>query len=143
MSAKERKYKVNYAMVKRMAEAGLTQRQMAQVLNIPVDTFLIYIKKDENLRTAIDEGNASPNRLVEQALFQRALGYEFDEIQTQGKSKRITRKHIAPDVKAMEFWLTNREKGKWKKTNHVSLTGSLTLRDRALLGNQAQPKEKK
>jgi hypothetical protein len=61
---------------------------------------------------------------VEQSLFRRALGYEFEEakvIAVDGKVQRIekTKKQMAPDVVACIFWLKNRLPDKWRDKHEI------------------------
>lgn len=58
------------------------------------------------------------DREVEAALFQRACGYEAEDMVTEenekGAKQRTTRYHIPGDVRAMIFWLRNRQPDVWK-----------------------------
>ncbi len=74
-------------------------------------------------RTASD---AAPQDEVEKALLRRALGFRQEEIHTEDVCdkktgevldtfrRRTVTKEIAPDVRALLFWLKNRCPGRWK-----------------------------
>lgn len=68
---------------------------------------------------ALKKGKEVADIEVENALYKRALGYDFEEtkveVEANGKKKitNITR-HIAPDVTAQIFWLKNRRPDKWR-----------------------------
>lgn len=58
------------------------------------------------------------DNLVEQALFKRACGYDAEdtviEENERGVKERVSRYHIPGDVRAMIFWLQNRNPERWK-----------------------------
>ena len=63
---------------------------------------------------------------VERACLKRATGYEVTETKREYKVNEqgeleLTRateqvKHVPGDLRAVEFWLTNREPGRWSKS---------------------------
>lgn len=67
-----------------------------------------------------------PQDEVEKALLRRALGFRQEEIHTEdvcdkktgevleAVKRRTVVKEIAPDVRALLFWLKNRRPGRWK-----------------------------
>jgi len=72
--------------------------------------------------------------LVEQSLYQRAIGYEYTETRTYGKVRTVEgkqeviaekmetiRKQVAPDVTAQIFWLCNRDREKWQRNPDVMI----------------------
>ncbi|MBQ4336914.1 MAG: hypothetical protein IKD46_07175 [Lentisphaeria bacterium] len=68
----------------------------------------------------------APQDDVEKALLRRALGFRQEEIHTEdlcdkktgevleAVKRRTVIKDIAPDVRALLFWLKNRRPGRWK-----------------------------
>ena len=58
------------------------------------------------------------DREVEEALHRRAVGYEAEDTVCEENEKgvriRTTRYHIPGDVRAMIFWLKNRQPKTWK-----------------------------
>lgn len=65
---------------------------------------------------------------VENALYKRALGYDYEEVKTHieevdGKKKKKvekTHKHIPADVTAQIFWLKNRT-NKWRNKDNIEV----------------------
>lgn len=62
---------------------------------------------------------------MENALFKRAVGYEYEEVREETKNgviiKRIvTTKHIPGDTTAQIFWLKNRKPDYWGGGNEFS-----------------------
>ena len=101
-------------------------------------TFAEWRRRHPELDLALKEGRDSSNHDVECALLKKALGYERDEVETttvtDGSGQVVTRterkktKHVEPDVRAIEFFLGNRERERWgKSTNDVNLTGGVLL----------------
>lgn len=114
------------------ARYGLTDEQIWHNLGIGKDSFYSFIKLYPEFSDAIKEGRKPVNYEVENSLLKKANGYEVTEEvieyepdengKPQIKSKRIITKHIAPDTGAAVFWLTNRDKDRWKQTRHLDVT---------------------
>ena len=106
---------------------GLTNEQIAKNIGINADTFYTWLKKYPEISESIKKGKAPIDFEVENALFKRAIGYEYEEIETiieeiDGKQrKRIKKiKKVAlPETSAMIFWLKNRKPEQWRKLNPV------------------------
>jgi len=127
------KYKPNFPeRAKEYAKKGLIEAQIAKNLGIGVTTFNKYKKEYPEFYEALKNGKIGPDDEVENALFKRALGYEYEEVKTEylttGNVRRTvyTRK-MAPDVTAQIFWLKNRRPDRWRdKIEHehkVEVTG--------------------
>lgn len=101
------------------ARDGLTDEQIATNMGIGVRTLYSYYDSFEQISQAVKKGRAPVDFIVENALFKRATGYDWEEttteIDTNGKKhiKKITR-HVPPDVGAIVFWLKNRRRDKWR-----------------------------
>lgn len=77
-----------------------------------------HIKKDEN---------PNPQKQAEDALLRRALGFKQKEIHSEDMvdkktgeqleilKRRIVSKEVAPDVRALLFWLKNRCPKRWSE----------------------------
>lgn len=127
-----RKHKLDYALIERLAELGLTDREIAHAIGVPIGTFEGYIPRDEKLRKALEKGKQAPNRRVEQALYRRALGYNVTEvIEEHGQVVKRVLKHLPPDVRAIEVWLRNRIPERWNIPQNFNL--NLTMKDKAEL----------
>lgn len=101
------------------ARDGLTEEQIAQNIGISRQTLSEWKRDYADIGDAIKKGRAPVDIIVENALFKRATGYDWEEttteIDTNGKKhiKKITR-HVPPDVGAIVFWLKNRRRDKWR-----------------------------
>jgi hypothetical protein len=77
-------------------------------------------------RQVFSESDEAPRDEVEKALLRRALGFRQEEVHTEdvcdkktgeileSVKRRTVTKEIAPDVRALLFWLKNRRPARWK-----------------------------
>ena len=117
----------NLIRIESWARTGLTDEQIAKNMGVNKTTLYDWIKKFPDISNSIKKGKAPIDFEVENALFKRAIGYEYEEIETtieeiDGKQrKRIKKiKKVAlPETSAMIFWLKNRKPEQWRKLNPV------------------------
>lgn len=117
----------NLIRIENWARMGLTDEQIAKNMGVNKTTLYDWIKKFPDISNSIKKGKAPIDFEVENALFKRAIGYEYEEIETiieeiDGKQrKRIKKiKKVAlPETSAMIFWLKNRKPEQWRKLNPV------------------------
>lgn len=107
------------------ARDGLTDEQIAHNMGISASTLREWKHKYSALSAALKESKELVDRLVENALLKRALGYEYDEITEElrfdkksGEMRMVEtkrqRKKVAPDTTAQIFWLKNRKPDEWR-----------------------------
>lgn len=117
----------NLIRIESWARMGLTDEQIAKNMGVNKTTLYDWIKKFPDISNSIKKGKAPIDFEVENALFKRAIGYEYEEVETiieeiDGKQrKRIKKiKKVAlPETSAMIFWLKNRKPEQWRKLNPV------------------------
>lgn len=117
----------NLIRIENWARMGLTDEQIAKNMGVNKTTLYDWIKKFPDISNSIKKGKAPIDFEVENALFKRAIGYEYEEVETtieeiDGKQrKRIKKiKKVAlPETSAMIFWLKNRKPEQWRKLNPV------------------------
>lgn len=117
--------------IKGWARDGHTDKQICVALGISHETFCKYKREKAELVEALKINKAIADLTVENSLFKRANGYEYEEeIEevTFDKDKKIvsihkkkTKKQIAPDTTAQIFWLKNRKPKEWR--DRQELTG--------------------
>jgi len=108
-------------LVYRLSLLGLTDKEMAGVLEIDVSTLQDWKKDHPQFTDAIKKGKDNADSNVVKSLYKRANGYDYTETKiekgTNSKgtvnSITTTRKHVPPDVGAIAFWLKNRRGKKW------------------------------
>jgi transposase-like protein len=103
---------------------GLTDKQIAEdKIGINETTLHRWKKQFPQVMQALKKGKEYPDRQVENALYKRAVGYEYEEQETwieiddNGKEKKKVRKimkHVPPDVAAIIFYLKNRKPKEWR-----------------------------
>ncbi|HZJ98508.1 MAG TPA: transposase, partial [Tissierellaceae bacterium] len=110
-------------LIEGWARDGLVDEEIAKNIGIHPSTLYDWKNKFPEISEALKKGKEVVDRLVENALLKRALGYEYEEVQTYiedggGKQKKkITKtiKHIPPDTTAIAIWLNNRKPADWKR----------------------------
>ena len=111
-------------IVKWMCRSGATDEEIAAELDIGTATLYRWRNKYPEFRESLKEGKKIADAIVEDGLYRRAVGFEYEEtkiiyIQKQDGaeiSRRIekTKKHALPDVTACIFWLKNRDSQNWR-----------------------------
>lgn len=108
--------------IEKWTREGLTQDQIAQNLGVGVSTFRKYITDHVDLLETINKGKIIAVAEVENALFKRALGYDYTETKevikedANGDMVRTLEKHtkhLPPDVAACFILLKNKDRGNW------------------------------
>ncbi|WP_319589660.1 hypothetical protein [uncultured Draconibacterium sp.] len=117
----------NYALL------GATDAEMSDFFGVSERTFNTWKKKHPEFLQSIKKGKSRADAQVASKLFNRATGYEFEEVSIEKKgrkivSKRTTTKHIPSDTTAGIFWLKNRQPDLWRDKQVTELTGDVTLK---------------
>lgn len=79
---------------------------MAHILGISHDTLQIAYKKNDAVRSCIDEGRASAKTKVHQTLYSMAVGDD--------------KRGRAPNLNAMKFWCSTQEGFKTTQVHEIS-----------------------
>jgi hypothetical protein len=115
---------INFEQVKKMASYGLTDKQMADCLDISEVTLNSYKNNPEFLKS-LKEGKAISDEKVERSLFDRACGYEHPEEKVFCSEGCIvthqTTKKYPPDPVAAIFWLKNRKPEQWRDKQEIDM----------------------
>ena len=112
--------------------SGCTKTKAAKAAGLSFNSVYRYIKVHPEFADEILAAELSCVGKVEDALFMRAVGYEYEEnkyITVDGKLKRQekTVKQIAPDVVACIFYLKNRAPERWKDKHDVEYAGNVIV----------------
>lgn len=109
--------------IRELAEIGATQADIGRRLGLSQEAVAVLRNRDPNVAAALDAGNAVANKRVQEALYQRAIGYtaQVERVfQQDGQVVRATvTEHVPGDVRAQELWLCNRDPDHWRRTGHV------------------------
>lgn len=117
------------------ARDGLTDEQIAHNMGIAYSTLREWRDSYSALSAALKRGKEVVDRMVENALLKRALGYEYEEVSEKFEGgvlteRKVTKKQVAPDTTAQIFWLKNRKPTDWRdKRNSDDIEDTSTVDD--------------
>ena len=130
---------------------GLTDEQIAKNMGISRETLYKWIRTYTDIADNLKTGKDEADMIVENALFQSAVGYDYEEIteelvydaKTRTHIMKVTKrqkKHQAPSNTAQIFWLKNRRAEQWrdKVENNITLnedSDALSKAFEELMGN--------
>ena len=107
------------------ARDGLSDKESCKKLGISEETFYQYIKKYSEFSEALKKGKAPIDIEIENKLLKLARGYEYEEVTTEIRTNidgdveqkhiRKVKKHMPPNLGAIQTWLSNRRNDKWKR----------------------------
>jgi hypothetical protein len=106
-----------------LAQAGLTDEQIAEELAVHVNMLYEWRKVHPEFLESLKGGKATPDDEVEAALLRKAKGFKYVE----GSKEKVA----LPDTTACIFWLKNRRPADWRDKRHHEVTkdnrGPLTI----------------
>ena len=117
------------------ARDGLTDEQIANNMRIGIRTLYEWKEKYPQFSQSLKRGKEVVDRLVENALLKRALGYEYEEVSEKFEGgvlteRKVTKKQVVPDTTAQIFWLKNRKPSDWRdKRNSDDIEDVSTVDD--------------
>jgi len=124
-------YKPDYAkQVMKLAELGATDQEVADFFDIDVRTVYRWKHDHDDFCQALKIGKETADQRVERSLYQKAIGYEQDEVKIfmpAGAENPVYapfRAKVAPDTTAAIFWLKNRKSGEWRDKREQEITGA-------------------
>lgn len=124
-------YKDDYAkQVMKLAELGATDQEVADFFDIDVRTVYRWKHDYPEFCQALKVGKDVADERVERSLYQKAIGYEQDEVKIfmpGGASEPVYapfRAKIAPDTTAAIFWLKNRRSQQWRDKQEIDMEHS-------------------
>lgn len=101
------------------ASRGLSNKEIAQELQINYQTLMRWLGKDGELREMIASLREIPARLCEAALLKKAVGCEEQDVTEVYEvvdgdlmlvKRTVQKKTVAPDTAALKYFLNNRGK---------------------------------
>ena len=122
-------------LIEGWARDGLTDEQIAHNMGIAESTLYEWKKQFPEFSESLKRGKEVVDRMVENALLKRALGYEYQEqkiVVSEKKKKKVetTIKQVIPDVTAQIFWLKNRKPDEWRdKPESKEVNGGVVIVD--------------
>lgn len=121
-------YKPEFAeQAKAQCVEGATDQELADFFEVSVRTLYRWKNTFPEFCQALKAAKAPADERVERSLYERALGYERDEVDirvVEGQIVQTTiRKFYPPDTTAAIFWLKNRRPDEWRDKVDHELTG--------------------
>lgn len=122
-------------MAKQHARDGKIDEEIAKALGIAKSTLNEWKKKYPEFSDSLKTGKEYADSLVEDSLFKRANGFEYEETEIIADKKgditkpvriKKIKKHALPDVTAQIFWLKNRQPEKWRDKKEIEHGGEMT-----------------
>ena len=108
---------------------GKTDKQVSKEIGIAERTLYYWKTKNPEFLQTLNSAKDIADDLVEQSLFNRALGYTHAEEKVflyLGKPVKVkTFKHYPPDVLAQIFWLKNRRPNEWRENANAFEYGTI------------------
>ena len=132
-----------YRQAFELALLGLTEDQMAPVMNISLGTIEYWKRKKPSFLNALNEGKSLADAKVAHSLFQRAVGYSHPDVHILSNRVKIFDeygkvieerteplivdiiKHYPPDSYACQKWLALRQRAKWADTQKLEISGEI------------------
>jgi len=125
--------------MEKLYKKGWTDVEVADFLEITETTISLWKKTHKEFFAQVYDWKDEADSKVEEALYNRALGYSHPETRVMSVSdgkdqgshieKIEIERHYPPDTKAIEFWLKNRRGKYWKEKQEVSITGVEMMSD--------------
>jgi len=126
------KYKEEYAeQAKKLCALGATDPQLADFFEVAVSTVSLWKVQYPEFSEALKIAKEEADKRVVHSLYQRAMGYEHDEVDIRVIDKQVVqtpiRKYYPPDTTAAIFWLKNRNPAEWRDKQEVEHSGELKV----------------
>jgi hypothetical protein len=122
------KYDPKFVKVaEKLAAFGATDAEMAAAFDVDVRTLYRWRNEHEEFCHSLKAGKEIADERVERSLYQRAIGYEQDEVKIfmpAGAEKPVYAPNIAkitPHTTAAIFWLKNRRPAEWRDKQDIDL----------------------
>ena len=112
--------KENLILLEGWCRDGASDRDVCELIGISYSTLYRWISKYPEFAEAMVKGKEVVDRMVENALLKRCLGYDYVETERIRKdgiivSEKKVKKYMPPDVTACAIWLNNRKPDEWKR----------------------------
>jgi len=122
-------YKSEYlAVMYKITELGGTDKDVIAAIGVSERALNNWKKKYPEVSAALKQGKDFSNNEIKTALFQVAKGFKCDDTKFATFEGKITdqkkiKRHYPPNVRAIQFWLINRDRDNWKPINELQPGG--------------------
>lgn len=119
---------INRNMIQKIYALGATDKQLSDIIGVTEQTLNNWKKSDPQFFESIKGWKEDADNKVERSLYQRALGYEYEEVTKEISmrtkklkiTKIVTKKTPASEI-ACIFWLKNRRPLDWRDKKEVDV----------------------
>ena len=132
MAGRPSSYRPEYAaQAEKLCQIGATDQEIADFFDVDVRTVYRWKADHDGFCQALKAGKEVADERVERSLFQRAVGYEQDDVKIFMPANAAApvyapfRAKIAPDTTAAIFWLKNRRPDLWRDKVQNEHTGEV------------------
>lgn len=102
------------------AKDGLIDEQIAKNMGIAYSTFKEWKKRFPDLSDVLKRSKEVVDREIENALFESAKGFVYEEEAVTNTGEVVTvKKYSKPNVTAIIFWLKNRKRNEWRDKQEI------------------------
>lgn len=120
-------YKASFPdLARKLTMLGAKDAEIAEIFEVSESTLNLWKTKHAEFSESLRAGKLIADAEVADRLYQRALGYEHDEIDIRVVDKAIVqtpiRKYYPPDTTAAIFWLKNRQRHVWRDKVETGIT---------------------
>ena len=125
-------YKPEYAaQAEKLCALGATDMEIADFFEVDVRTINRWKGQFEEFCQSLKVGKENADKRVERSLFNRANGYEHEEVDIRVIKDEVVmtpiRKYYAPDTTACIFWLKNRKPAEWRDKQEMEMSGGFSM----------------
>lgn len=127
-------YRTEFAtQAEKLCALGATDQEIADFFKVDARTIYRWKHEYPEFCQSLKVGKTVADERVERSLFQKAIGYEQDEVKIfmpANAEKPVYapfRAKIAPDTVAAIFWLKNRRPEEWRDKKDLSIDMSESL----------------
>jgi len=134
MAGRPSKYDPAFAVqAAKLAALGATDQELADFFEVEVRTIYRWKHDHDEFCQSLKVGKDVADERVERSLYQKAIGYEQDEVKIfmpATASEPIYapfRAKVAPDTTAAIFWLKNRRSQSWRDKQELEHSGGFEV----------------
>ncbi len=132
MAGRPTKYRKEFAaQAEKLCAIGATDMEIADFFDVDARTIYRWKHERDIFCQALKVGKDVADERVERSLYQRAIGYEQDEVKIFMPANADApvyapfRAKVAPDTTAAIFWLKNRRGAAWRDKQEHEHSGSV------------------
>jgi len=128
-------------VIRNMARAGLTDKEMAQFIGVRLNQLRTRLKRVPALEEALVEGRSEATQQMVAHMYKVAIGGQIvqevkEKINAKGEvTTEIATKELPPNPQLMMFWLTNAAPDQWKTSRQLAAEESQGMN---VNGNKAE-----